>query len=566
MLSADALTFPNFFSSFGLPDVLALLIIVSVLYTIKFYVSYFNRDNALPGPLPLPIVGNLLQFAMYGDMVLWVDVLHKKYGDLWELYMGSERHIWVSRADLVDKLFSTSTKSNFKYRTKGNRALAEIKLLDHGIGMNRDLNLWAFNRKMMKLVMTSKEFNEYVLKIVPKMVNEMETYWTKLGYIEDARQNDLNDNVNTNATVGDVKIINLPDWFFALTLDDILHISTNKHGCALASLLLSHSPNSEIPYSPETMNYAKEFRDSWATFMESISTAIFMPDLVRLGTPIGLMKRRKYLKNSHWLNNNLLSMIREKRAEIENEVNDDSSKTNYDILRLLLVANTPRGHVVKRGSDETDKPMSDDEVRGLLLEILVASVESSASLMCFVIYLVRHNPEVKKKIREEVDPLFKDNPNGILQLDDVNKKLDYLEAVIKETTRIYPSGPINQRLSSQDDEIGGYKWKAGTQFMIDVVGIHNHRAHWSNPEEFKPERFLSQSKDIVPNSIQTFGGGLRICPGKQYGMLFTKIVLASLYNRYDIELANENEKPVAVYRIALHCHRLRVKLKKRSVI
>ncbi|CAG8626273.1 2939_t:CDS:2, partial [Paraglomus occultum] len=547
-------------------DVLALLVIVFVLYTIKFYVSYFNRDNALPGPLPLPIVGNLLQYAMYGDMVLWADALRKKYGDLWELYMGSERHIWISRADLVDKLFSTSTKSNFKYRMKGNRALAEIKLLDHGLFLNRDLNLWAFNRKMTKLVMTSKEFSEYVIKIVPKMVNEMETYWTKLGYIEDARQNDLNDNSNTRATVSNVKIINLPDWFHALTLDDILYISTSRYGCALASLLLSHSPNSEIPYSPETMNYAKEFRNSWTKFMETVNTAIFTPGLLMPGNPIGLIKRREHMKNFQWLTNNLLSMIREKRAEIENEVNDDKSKTDYDILTLLLVANTPRGSTMKRGSDETDKPMSDDEIRGLLLEILIGSVESSASLMCFVIYLVCRNPEVKKKIREEVDPLFKDNPNGILQLDDVNNKLDYLEAVLKEASRFYPALPINHRIASQDDEIGGYKWKAGTQFMIDVIGIQNHRAHWSNPEEFKPERFLSQSKDIVPNSIQTFGGGLRTCPGRQYGLLFTKIVLASLYNRYDIELANENEKPATASKITLYCHQLRVKLKKRSVI
>ena len=79
--------------------------------------------------------------------------------------------------------------------------------------------------------------------------------------------------------------------------------------------------------------------------------------------------------------------------------------------------------------------------------------------MCFVIYLVCHDPEVKKKIQEEVDPLFKDNPSGILQLDDVNKKFGYLEAVIKEASRIYPPAPVNQRSASQDDEISGYKWK-----------------------------------------------------------------------------------------------------------
>ena len=164
MLSVDVLTFPNFFNSSRLLDVLALLIIVFVLYTIKFYVSYFNRDNALPGPLPLPIVGNLLQYAMYGEMVLWTDVLRKKYGDLWELYMGSERHIWVSRADLVDKLFSPSTKSSFKYRTNGSRALAEVRMSDHGVVMNRNLNLYANDFFLLISVISSTVYlNKLVL-------------------------------------------------------------------------------------------------------------------------------------------------------------------------------------------------------------------------------------------------------------------------------------------------------------------------------------------------------------------------------------------------------------------
>ena len=102
--------------------------------------------------------------------------------------------------------------------------------------------------------------------------------------------------------------------------------------------------------------------------------------------------------------------------------------------------------------------------------------------------------------------------------------------------------------------------------MIDVIGIHRHRAHWSNPDEFIPERFLSESKDVVKHSFQAFGGGLRICPGQQYAMLLMKIVLASLYNRYDIELANENEKPATTYKITLSCHGLMVKMRRRNII
>jgi cytochrome P450 len=82
--------------------------------------------------------------------------------------------------------------------------------------------------------------------------------------------------------------------------------------------------------------------------------------------------------------------------------------------------------------------------------------------------------------------------------------------------------------------------------MIDVIGIQKHQNHWSNPDEFNPERFLSQAKDITKNSIQTFGGGLRLCPGKHSAMLLMKITLANLYNKYYIELPNDDEKPIHI--------------------
>jgi cytochrome P450 len=78
--------------------------------------------------------------------------------------------------------------------------------------------------------------------------------------------------------------------------------------------------------------------------------------------------------------------------------------------------------------------------------------------MCYVTYFVSRNPEVQKRIRDEVDPLFRDDPTRILQPDDLNK-LVYLEAVIKEASRILPPGPVNHRVAEQDDEVGGYMLK-----------------------------------------------------------------------------------------------------------
>src|SRR5438045_269565 len=89
-----------------------------------FYFRYFARYRPLPGPVPLPFVGNRLQYK--GNPATWSKRLHEKYGDICELYMGNERHIWLSRADLVEKIFRPSFNNNYLIRITEREGLDEI--------------------------------------------------------------------------------------------------------------------------------------------------------------------------------------------------------------------------------------------------------------------------------------------------------------------------------------------------------------------------------------------------------------------------------------------------------
>jgi hypothetical protein len=73
-------------------------------------------------------------------------------------------------------------------------------------------------------------------------------------------------------------------------------------------------------------------------------------------------------------------MIGEKRIEIESEKNDNKSIDEDSIMSLLLLANTPRGPKVNKGSDEADRPMTDNEIRGILMEIIIGSIETVSGI------------------------------------------------------------------------------------------------------------------------------------------------------------------------------------------
>src|SRR6266540_3177412 len=87
------------------PTILLLLILT---YVAHYYIRYFKRENALPGPFPLPIIGNLYQ--MGSDITVFIDKVQKKYGDVCEAYLGNDKIVIFSRAEELEQIFSNGGK------------------------------------------------------------------------------------------------------------------------------------------------------------------------------------------------------------------------------------------------------------------------------------------------------------------------------------------------------------------------------------------------------------------------------------------------------------------------
>nr|AFK42457.1 unknown [Lotus japonicus] len=118
-------------------------------------------------------------------------------------------------------------------------------------------------------------------------------------------------------------------------------------------------------------------------------------------------------------------------------------------------------------------------------------------------------------------------------------KLEYLEAIIKETLRLYPPSPLNLPHESMEDcTIGGYHVPAGTRLLTNISKLQQDSSLYSNPLEFIPERFLMSHKDIDVKGkhfeLIPFGSGRRMCPGISFGLQLMKMTLATLLQGFEI--------------------------------
>ncbi|CAG4937129.1 unnamed protein product [Colias eurytheme] len=184
------------------------------------------------------------------------------------------------------------------------------------------------------------------------------------------------------------------------------------------------------------------------------------------------------------------------------------------------------------------------ELREEVFTFLVAATDTSAVTMGFALKLLGKYPEVQQKVYEELHAVFGDSER-LLERDDL-PKLQYLERVIKETLRLYPSVPIIIRTTTEDSPLNDdIIFPKGAGVALSIYGVHRNPKVWGQDADcFNPDRFLPERiKGMHPCSFIPFSHGPRNCLGYQYAMTSIKTALSAILRRYKV--IDEPEKSPA---------------------
>ncbi|OYX49554.1 MAG: hypothetical protein B7Y90_06675 [Alphaproteobacteria bacterium 32-64-14] len=192
-----------------------------------------------------------------------------------------------------------------------------------------------------------------------------------------------------------------------------------------------------------------------------------------------------------------------------------SGAERKDLLGLLLAARDP----------ETNRGLSDDELRDNVVTFIGAGHETTALTLTFALYLIANSPDVQERLLREVRDVCGDKPIDAAMVED----LVYHEQVIKEAMRLYPPVAIIDRVATQDIDIGDALVKKGDFTFSLIYIMHRHKLLWENPERFDPERFSPENaKKLHRFQYMPFGAGPRICIGMKFAYMEAVAMLATL--------------------------------------
>lgn len=191
-----------------------------------------------------------------------------------------------------------------------------------------------------------------------------------------------------------------------------------------------------------------------------------------------------------------------------------SGISRKDLLEILLVS-----------TDASDEPLSDQEIHDHVVSLLVAGAENVASTLAWTFHLLSEHPGWESKLVQEVQSVA---PDRTVVFDDLGA-LAHTRNVVTESMRIRPAAWIFTRRTQRDTVLGGYRIPADADIIYSPYAMQHDPRSFGTPEEFDPDRWNPErAAEVPPFAMMPFSVGNRKCPGDQFSLVETVLVLANL--------------------------------------
>jgi len=213
---------------------------------------------------------------------------------------------------------------------------------------------------------------------------------------------------------------------------------------------------------------------------------------------------------------------------------------NMDMLAMLMQA-----------KDEDGNGMSDQQLRDEAITFLLAGHETTALTLSWTWYLLSQNPEIEKRLHQEIDQVLA----GSLPENRDLAQLTYTERVIKESMRIYPPSWAVARTLMKDIEVGGYHVPSGANVVMSQWVMHRDERFFRDPEKFDPDRWSPERAREVPKySYFPFGAGPHGCVGQTFAMMEAILLLATIAQKFRVCIPSDHQVlPMPIVTLRPNC-------------
>ncbi|KAL7990644.1 hypothetical protein Chor_014074 [Crotalus horridus] len=491
-----------------------LVILFLMLVVLSFWrVARGKLDSKLkcPRSLPsLPVIGSLLHLGGSKQPHLLFFNLQQKYGSIFSLYMGSHYTVVIN-----DYLHAKEVLLKKGKIFAGRPRTVTTDLLTRNgkdIAFATYSPMWKFQRKMVHSALSLFGEGSQALE---KIISQQASFLCAT----------LSATENSSLDMA----------------PELTRAVTN----VVCSLCFNSSYQPGDPEFESMLRYSQGIVDTVAkqSMLDIFSWLQYFPN-----------KDLALLKKCVEMRDQLLHQEFEKHKEAFR------SDSVTDLMDALLRAKLNRKNNNKHLFSEQE--LTDDYLLMTVADIFGAGVETTTTVLKWIVLYLLHYPEVQQKIQEELDHKVGFNRHPVFA---DRQHLNYLDATISEILRIRPVAPLlipHEALS--DTSIGEYHIPKGTEVVINLWSIHHDEKEWDEPGKFNPDRFLDEDGNRIYSpspSFLPFGAGIRVCLGETLAKMELFLFIAWILQKFSLSVPEGDTlpEPVGKFGVVLQVPTYRVK-------
>ncbi|MED6194485.1 hypothetical protein PIB30_029005 [Stylosanthes scabra] len=404
-----------------------------------------------------------------------LDAIADEYGPLFTMKLGSRKVVVLSNSEMAKECF---TKNDSFVSSRPNLASFEI------LGYNRAMYVFtpygSYWRELRKIMNTQLLSNQRI-----EQLSHNES-----GYV----------------------LVDIKQWFRELIFNIVLRTILGKRFFGPMDLEGEVKAKKGFKAITEFLHVMEEF-----TLRDAIPS---------LGW-LDFGGREKVMKEvAKEMDKVLSEWLDEHRKKMDSEDGKKVASYEQDFIDVML-SSLSHGKI-----DAFDV---DTVIKATTLNVILGGIDTSSVTLTWAMCLLLRNPSVLEKAKEELEK--KIGKERWINDSDINKLL-YIQAIVKETLRLYPPAPVLAREFTENINLGGYDIEKGTILLTNVWKINTDPSVWLDCTEFKPEKFLTTHKDVdfrgYHFDLLPFGSGRRMCPGVPFGVQMMHFILASFLHSFEI--------------------------------
>ncbi|XP_073399332.1 cytochrome P450 2B19-like [Dendrobates tinctorius] len=295
-------------------------------------------------------------------------------------------------------------------------------------------------------------------------------------------------------------------------------------GCAVGNIISTVLFGEQFDYKDEKL---QELLTSTSRYVKGFSSLLnTVCNIVPILLKFPIMKQIVFRENE-FLQNFVAKYIEQHRKTLNPEAPRDY--IDYYLMKI------------KEVEHEIDPDICDTSLLMMVVGLLAAGTETTATTLKFTLMMMVHYPDVQAKVQQEIDQVTKS-----LRSPEIMDKpqLAYTNAVIHEAQRVFDLAPTALlHAVTEDIKFRGYTIPKGTAVIPFLTSVLQDPSQWETPEEFNPQHFLNEDGQFRPRmAFMAFSAGKRVCLGESLARMELFLLFSALLQKFTFTLPPGTER------------------------